>query len=130
MAWPEESERHRKAAKGIRTGRKERLGAFAHKEQVIYTNPAGLNPANFPKTPQERLARLEAYEARAVAEGMSHEEAGKFAVFLLKRFPGEPVESYYTKEWIERWQTGHPETYADKETLAALKFAKASKKAV
>lgn len=45
-----------------------------------------------------------------------------FVAFLSKRFPNESdrITSYFT-EWAERFNTGNPERYMDKESLKIYK---------
>jgi len=70
--------------------------------------------------PKKISYRTEPYNEDELAsfgrkEGLSYDESLLFAKFMKRRFPQEKHSSYVA-EWIERFKSGHPESYMDSES--------------
>jgi hypothetical protein len=111
--WHFQSERHSKARKYGKAGGT--YSSFEHhdgktKPQIIYTHPArgaSIEEQNILIKNAVNKYHLNEYEAEMLDK------------LMKTRFKGEESQSYIN-EWAGRIKTGHPQSYADSETLKII----------
>ena len=141
MAWYNESGRHAKAAKGNKTGRKDRSHpklAFRGRKELAAES---LTEGQTHELKHRKIWGVTSPEAwhnvwtRAEAAGIQGWDLGIFTSFITLAFPHAAYDEPYLDEWIQRYKTGHVETYiagatpraAYKEALALYEIPKKKK---